>query len=135
MGMGLTISRSIVQQAIKRDQSARYQEAQMEDLSNRYESLTPRQREVMASVVSGLLNKQVAAELGISEITVKVKRGQVMHNLGESNRTLRDGSPGGGTVPGTSCQATIASSLRDISQQALAECFSRCLKARPVGTT
>jgi FixJ family two-component response regulator len=55
-----------IQQAIKRDQSARYQQAQMEDLCNRYESLTPRQRQVMESVVSGLLNKQVAAELGIS---------------------------------------------------------------------
>ena len=50
-------------------------------MKNRHESLSPREREVMALVVSGLLNKQVGGELGISEITVKAHRGQVMRKM------------------------------------------------------
>ncbi len=70
-----------IQQAIKRDREARQHQAELGELRTRYESLTPREREVMGRVVSGLLNKQVAAELGTSEITIKVHRAQVMHKM------------------------------------------------------
>src|SRR5262245_50274728 len=63
-----------IQQAIERDRAARQRQAEMAELRGRYQSLTPREREVMERVVSGLLNKQVAAELGTTEITVKVHR-------------------------------------------------------------
>jgi FixJ family two-component response regulator len=68
-------------QALDRSRIALGEEAQIEELRKRYASLTPRERQVMALVVSGLLNKQIGAELGISEITVKAHRGQVMHKM------------------------------------------------------
>jgi FixJ family two-component response regulator len=67
--------------AIDRSGTALHQASQMQALRERYASLTPREREVMALVVSGLLNKQVGGELGISEITVKAHRGQVMRKM------------------------------------------------------
>jgi FixJ family two-component response regulator len=67
--------------AIKRSRTAVRQEAELRVLWSAYASLTPREREVMALVVSGLLNKQVGGELGISEITVKAHRGQVMRKM------------------------------------------------------
>ena len=70
-----------IRDAIERSRAALRLDAEMRDLRNCYESLTPREREVMALVVSGLLNKQVGGELGISEITVKAHRGQVMRKM------------------------------------------------------
>jgi FixJ family two-component response regulator len=67
--------------AIERSRAALRVDAQMRAMRNCYESLTPREREVMALVVSGLLNKQIGGELGISEITVKAHRGQVMRKM------------------------------------------------------
>jgi FixJ family two-component response regulator len=72
---------SAVRNAIERSQTALGHEAEMRSLRDCYASLTPREREVMALVVSGLLNKQVGGELGISEITVKAHRGQAMQKM------------------------------------------------------
>jgi FixJ family two-component response regulator len=70
-----------IRNALQRSSAALAQNAEMQDLRNRYASLTVRERQVMALVVSGLLNKQVGGELGISEITVKAHRGQVMQKM------------------------------------------------------
>ena len=61
--------------------ATRQERAELADLRERYETLTSREREVMGLVVSGLLNKQIAAELGNSEVTVKIQRGRVMKKM------------------------------------------------------
>jgi FixJ family two-component response regulator len=72
---------SAIEQALERSRRALEHEVKMRALRESYASLTPREREVLALVVSGLLNKQVGGELGISEITVKAHRGQVMRKM------------------------------------------------------
>lgn len=70
-----------IQQALQRDRAAQGQQAEIQDLQERYGALTAREQQVMALVVSGMLNKQIASEIGASEATVKVHRGNVMRKM------------------------------------------------------
>ncbi len=77
-----------VQIALERDRARRAQDETVRQLRTNFEALTPREQEVIGYVTSGLMNKQIAAELGVSEITVKVHRGNVMKKMGA--RSLAD---------------------------------------------
>jgi FixJ family two-component response regulator len=70
-----------IQQALQRDRAAREQLADMKELQERYRALTAREREVMALVISGMLNKHIAAKIGASEATVKIHRGHLMEKM------------------------------------------------------
>ena len=78
---GEDVLQNAVRQAIERSRTALAHESELRALRDSHASLTPREREIMALVVSGLLNKQIAAELAISEITVKAHRGRVMRKM------------------------------------------------------
>src|SRR5207244_12504960 len=89
--------------AIQRDEKRREQENRLRDLKAHFSSLTTREREIMALVASGLMSKQIAAQIGLSEITVKVHRSHIMRKMGaRSVADLVRMAEALGAKPGTS---------------------------------
>ena len=76
-----------IQVALERDRTRREQDGRLTQLKGLYESLTSREQEVISHVTAGLMNKQIAAEMGVSVITVKVHRGNVMRKMGAKSLT------------------------------------------------
>jgi FixJ family two-component response regulator len=76
---------SAIRSAVDRDRTVRQERAELDTLRHRLASLTPREREVLPLVVSGLLNKQAAAELGISEVTLQIHRSKIMQKMGAAS--------------------------------------------------
>lgn len=70
-----------IQQALQRDRAAREQQVEIRELQNRYQSLTAREKEVIGFVVSGMVNKEIASQIGASESTVKIHRANVMQKM------------------------------------------------------
>jgi FixJ family two-component response regulator len=73
---------SAVESAIRRDREVRAENIELRSIQEKYQSLTPRERDVLPLVVSGLVNKQTADQLGVSEVTIRIHRAQIMRKMG-----------------------------------------------------
>src|SRR5256712_7887322 len=94
-----------IQTALAQDRGARLDRGKLATLQQRFSTLTPREREVLPLVVSGLLNKQAAAELGISEVTLQIHRGKIMHKMEAGSFAELVRMAGTLGIPFTQCKA------------------------------
>jgi FixJ family two-component response regulator len=102
-----------VKAALAQSREARRKRAELAELQQRLSSLTPREREVLSLVVSGLLNKQAAAELGISEVTLQIHRGHIMKKMGAGSLAELVRMAGALEIPMTRSRHSPGSSSRD----------------------